>query len=227
MSHKHKKPIEIDLTESKATPAEPATSSAAPPEASPPDLAATDLPTPVPPTAEDRIAALETDKAELRDRMLRIAADFDNWKKRARKDQADGEVRARESVLRDFLEIADNLERATASLGEGKEGDAKSIRDGVDLVLRQFRSKLERYQIKPFDPRFHEAISQAPTADAKPGSVLHVLQKGYLIGDKLLRPAMVVVAAAPPPPAEASTPTAEAAGAATPEKAPARTEGED
>ena len=179
-------------------------------------------------------AALETDKAELRDRMLRIAADFDNWKKRARKDQADGEVRARESVLRDFLEIADNLERATASLGEGKEGDAKSIRDGVDLVLRQFRSKLERYQIKaiesvgqPFDPRFHEAISQAPTADAKPGSVLHVLQKGYLIGDKLLRPAMVVVAAAPPPPAEASTPTAEAAGAATPEKAPARTEGED
>jgi molecular chaperone GrpE len=231
MSHKHKKPIEIDLTESKATPAEPATSSAAPPEASPPDLAATDLPTPVPPTAEDRIAALETDKAELRDRMLRIAADFDNWKKRARKDQADGEVRARESVLRDFLEIADNLERATASLGEGKEGDAKSIRDGVDLVLRQFRSKLERYQIKaiesvgqPFDPRFHEAISQAPTADAKPGSVLHVLQKGYLIGDKLLRPAMVVVAAAPPgPPPETTTPTPGSAG----ESGPARTEGED
>jgi molecular chaperone GrpE len=235
MSHKHKKPVDINLTEPEANPAEPAKAPASPPEAlppeaSPPDLAATDLPTPVPPTAEDRIAALETDKAELRDRMLRIAADFDNWKKRARKDQADGELRARESVLRDFLEIADNLERATASLGEGKEGDAKSIRDGVDLVLRQFRSKLERYQVKaiesvgqPFDPRFHEAISQAPTADAKPGSVLHELQKGYLIGDKLLRPAMVVVAAAPPPPPETSTPNTEAPG----ESASARTEGED
>ncbi len=158
-----------------------------------------------PPTPEERIAILEVEKSEARDRMLRIAADFDNWKKRARKDQADGEMRAKESVLRDFLEIIDNLERATASWSEGKEGDAKSIRDGVDLVLRQFRSKLERYQVKsveaaglPFDPRMHEAISQVPTADVKPGSVLHELQKGYLIGDKLLRPAMVVVAAALP-----------------------------
>jgi molecular chaperone GrpE len=111
-------------------------------------------------------------------------------------------------VLRDFLEISDNLERATSSWGEVKDTDAKSIRDGVELVLRQFRSKLERYQVKviesvglPFDPRFHEAISQAPSTEAKPGSILHELQKGYLIGDKLLRPAMVVVAAAAPPPA--------------------------
>jgi molecular chaperone GrpE len=139
--------------------------------------------------------------------MLRIAADFDNWKKRARKDQADGEMRAKESVLRDLLEIADNLERATASWGEDNGGDAKLIRDGVELVLRQFRSKLERYQVRPvesvglpFDPRFHEAISQVPSADAKPGSVLNELQKGYLIGEKLLRPALVVVAAAPPAP---------------------------
>jgi molecular chaperone GrpE len=142
--------------------------------------------------------------------MLRIAADFDNWKKRARKDQSDGEMRAKEAVLRDILEIADNLERATASWREdkdGKESDAKSIRDGVELVLRQFRSKLERYQVKAiesvglaFDPRFHEAISQAPSTEVKAGSVLHELQKGYLIGEKLLRPALVVVAAAAPAP---------------------------
>jgi molecular chaperone GrpE len=162
---------------------------------------------PVPPTPEERIAALEAEKADLKDRMLRIAADFDNWKKRARKDQADGESRAKETVLRDLLEVTDNLERATASWGRSKETDAKSIKDGVELVLRQFHSKLERYQVKsvesvgkPFDPRFHEAISQAPTADAQPGSVLQELQKGYLIGDRLLRPAMVVVAVAPPAP---------------------------
>jgi len=160
------------------------------------------------------VALLETEKADLRDRMLRIAADFDNWKKRSRKELTDTEARSREQVLRDFLEIVDNLERATASLGEGKEADPKAIRDGVDLVLRQFRNKLERYQVKvveakgqPFDPRLHEAISQAPTPDAKPGSVLHELQKGYMIGERLLRPAMVVVAVAPPAPAAAEKPS--------------------
>jgi molecular chaperone GrpE len=194
MSENQEKPAENDQPAGAVSAPETSTETASAPEAAPT-------------TPEERIAALEGEKAELRDRMLRIAADFDNWKKRSRKDQADGEMRAKESVLRDFLEIIDNLERATASWGEGKEGDAKSIRDGVELVLRQFRSKLERYQVKPveaaglpFDPRMHEAISQVPTADVKPGSVLHELQKGYLIGDKLLRPAMVVVAAAPPAP---------------------------
>jgi molecular chaperone GrpE len=173
-------------------------------EVPPPELPA--------PTAEERVITLEAEKAELRDRMLRVAADFDNWKKRSRKELTDTEARAKEQVLRDFLEIVDNLERATASWGQegGKEIDAKAIRDGVDLVVRQFRSKLERYQVKPvdakgaqFDPRIHEAISQVPAPDAKPGSVVHELQKGYMIGDRLLRPAMVVVAVAPPSPAPA------------------------
>ena len=158
-----------------------------------------------PPTPEERITAIEGEKAEIYDRMLRIAADFDNWKKRARRDQVDGEMQAKESVLRDFLEIVDSLERATVLWADGKETDAKSVRDGIELVLRQFRSKLERYDVKPmdaagvpFDPRMHEAVSQVPSATVTPGSVLHELQKGYLIGERLLRPAMVVVAAAPP-----------------------------
>lgn len=162
------------------------------------------------PTAEERVATLETEKAELRDRMLRIAADFDNWKKRSRKEMTDAETRSKEQVLRDFLEVIDNLERATAAWGEGRDSDAKAVRDGVDLVLRQFRSKLDRYQVKPvdakgaaFDPRLHEAISQTPSAEAKPGTVVHELQKGYMIGDRLLRPAMVVVAVAPPSPTPA------------------------
>ena len=156
------------------------------------------------PTPEERITAIQGEKAELYDRMLRIAADFDNWKKRARRDQADGEMQAKESVLRDFLEIVDSLERATVVWAGGQEIDAKSVRDGVELVLRQFRSKLERYDVKPmeatgvpFDPHMHEAVSQIPSATVTPGLVLHELQKGYLIGEKLLRPAMVVVAAAP------------------------------
>lgn len=190
MSENEQKPFETDLPQD--LPQDGASAS--------PDGAAEAAPPT--PTAEERIALLEAEKAEMKDRMLRVAAEFDNWKKRARKDQSDGEARAKEAVLRDFLEIVDNLERATASFGEGKESDAKSVRDGVELVLRQARSKFERYQVKsvdsvgqPFDPRLHEAISQAPSADAKPGSIIHELQKGYVIGDKLLRPAMVVVAA--------------------------------
>jgi molecular chaperone GrpE len=154
-------------------------------------------------TPEGQLAALEAEKADLRDRMLRIAAEFENWKKRARKEQSDGEAKVREAVLRDMLEVIDNLERATAATGGAS--DLPSVQQGISLVLRLFAQKLERYDIKPvdakgkpFDPRLHEAISQAPSADVAPGTVLNELQKGYKMGDRLLRPASVVVAIAPP-----------------------------
>jgi molecular chaperone GrpE len=182
----------------------------APPPAA--DGLASDLPAPAAePGPEQKLAALEAEKAELKDRMLRIAAEFDNYKKRMRKEMGEHEVKAREAVLREFLEIADNLERAVASWKEGEKKDVKSVQDGVDLVLRLFKSKLERYSVtaieakgQPFDPRIHDAISQAPSAEVAPGTVLHELQKGYRVGERLLRPAMVVVASAPlAPPGEA------------------------
>jgi molecular chaperone GrpE len=150
---------------------------------------------------EQRIAALETERNELRDRMLRIAAEFDNYKKRVRREQAENENKAREAVLRDLLEVADNLERA---LAVESSPDIKALQQGVTLVLRLFQNKLERYDVRPleakgqpFDPRLHDAISQVPSADAPPGSVLSEVQKGYRIGERLLRPALVVVAVAP------------------------------
>ena len=122
------------------------------------------------------------------------------------------EAKTREAVLRDFLDIADNLQRAITSWTEGGEKDVKSVQAGVELVLRLFKSKLERYSVtaieakgQPFDPRLHDAISQAPSSEASPGTVLHELQKGYRVGERLLRPAIVVVAVAPPaPPPQAS-----------------------
>jgi molecular chaperone GrpE len=163
--------------------------------------------TPPIPTPEERVAALEVEKAELKDRMLRIAAEFENYKKRTRKEMSEHEAKTREAVLRDFLDIADNLQRAIASWTEGGERDVKSVQDGVELVLRLFKSKLERYSVtaietkgQPFDPRLHDAISQAPSSEATPGTVLHELQKGYRVGERLLRPAIVVVAVAPPAP---------------------------
>ena len=171
---------------------------------------------------EDRIAILETERNEMRDRMLRIAAEFDNYKKRVRREQTDSDSKARESILRDFLEVVDNLERAVAAV-QGTP-DIKALQQGVDLVLRLFQNKLERYDVKPleakgqpFDPRLHDAISQVPTAEAPPGSVLSEVQKGYRIGgDRLLRPALVVVAVAPSPGAGSAT-NGSAAGAVGPE----------
>jgi molecular chaperone GrpE len=145
---------------------------------------------------EQRVAALEAEKADL-----------DNYKRRLRNEMSEHETKARETILCDFLEVADNLERAIASWRESGEKDVKSVRDGVELVLRLFRAKLERYAVtpieakgQPFDPHVHHAVSQAPSAEATPGTVLHELQKGYRAGERLLRPATVVVASAPPVP---------------------------
>ena len=155
-------------------------------------------------TPVERIAALEAERNELKDRMLRIAAEFENWKKRARITQTEAEAAVRERVLRDVLDIADNLERATTLTGPGGAVDGPAILKGVTLVLRVLQQKLERHDVKPFDskgepfdPRVHEAISRVESADVPAGAVAVELQKGYRIGDKLLRAAMVSVSTGP------------------------------
>ncbi|MDX2021434.1 MAG: nucleotide exchange factor GrpE [Deltaproteobacteria bacterium] len=152
---------------------------------------------------EDRIATLEQEKNDLRERMLRVAAEFENWKKRARKDQDDAQFRAKEQVLKDVLEVVDNLERALSSMTE--TSDSKAVKDGVNLVLRLFHQKLERHDVKvieskgkAFDPRIHEAVAQVPSTDVPVGAIVDELVKGYNMGERLLRPAAVVVAIAPP-----------------------------
>jgi molecular chaperone GrpE len=156
-----------------------------------------------PETAEERLTSLSAERDEIKDRMLRIAAEFENYKKRARKEQTDAVGQAREALLRDMLEVVDNLERATAQTGGAVDG--ASVLKGVNLVLRLFQQKLERYEVKPFeaagqpfDPRVHEAISRIESAKVPAGSVAAELQKGYRIGERLLRPAMVSVSTGAP-----------------------------
>jgi molecular chaperone GrpE len=156
-----------------------------------------------PASPEDRAAALEIERDEMKDRMLRVAADFENWKKRARKEQTDAVASARESVLRDVLEVVDNLERAAGAQANGVV-DGAAVMKGVSLVLRLFQQKLERYEVKPFevtgqpfDPRVHEAVSRVESADVPSGAVAAELQKGYRIGERLLRPALVSVSTGP------------------------------
>jgi molecular chaperone GrpE len=165
-------------------------------------LATPELP---PATLDERLVALEGERNELKDRMLRLAAEFENWKKRARKEQDDAVTQAREKVLREMLDVIDNLERAVA-MQAGGDGvvDGAAVLKGVNLVLRLFQQKLERNDVRPFeakgqpfDPRQHEAISRVESADVPAGAVANELQKGYRIGDRLLRPAMVAVSSGP------------------------------
>jgi molecular chaperone GrpE len=160
------------------------------------------------PTLEQRLAESEAKQKETYDRYLRSVAELDNVRKRTRKDVDDARVDAQSRVLREMLPVIDNLERALSAAG-GAEGEGgHSIVEGVRLVLRQFAQSLERCGVTPvsaqgtaFDPTQHEAVSQRETGEVPPGTVVDVLQNGYRIGERLLRPALVIVAKAPPAPA--------------------------
>ena len=155
------------------------------------------------PEPVDPLEAAKAEVAKLRDQLLRTAADFDNFRKRSRRELADVEKRAREDLIKELLPVFDNLERATAHAETAT--DVKALADGIGLVMRQFIDTLSKIGIErikaqgePFDPAFHEAVQQFETSDHPPGIVMHEVQAGYKQGDKLVRPAVVVVAKAPP-----------------------------
>jgi molecular chaperone GrpE len=163
-------------------------------------------------TPEEKLAALAAERDDAKDRMLRIAAEFENFKKRSRKEQTDAVAEARDRVLKEMLEVVDYLERAVGMQAPGNGAvDGASLLKGVDLTLRLLKQKLERYEVRPFDaagqpfdPRVHEAISRVEHAQIPSGSVAAELQKGYRVGERLLRPAMVSVSSGPKPPAPPS-----------------------
>ena len=146
------------------------------------------------------------DKAEiakLRDQYLRSAADFENYRKRTRREVDDAQRRGRESALKDLLPVFDNLERAAAHATSAP--DAKSVVDGLRIVLKQWESTLEKMGVKrvatvgtPFDPAIHEAIQHLESTEHPAGVVLAEVQAGYSMGDYLVRAAMVVVSKGPP-----------------------------
>jgi molecular chaperone GrpE len=159
----------------------------------------------VPGPAEKPADPLEEARAEIariRDQLLRTAADFDNFRKRSRRELDDAQKRGREELLRELLPIFDNLERAVVHAGQAS--DAKAVADGVGMVLKQFADTLGRIGIKrvatvgnAFDPTQHEAIQQIETDEHPPGTIVAEVQPGYAMGDKLVRAAMVVVAKPP------------------------------
>ena len=145
------------------------------------------------------VEALQAERDALQERLLRLAAEFDNYRKRIdreRREQADA---AAEALLLDLLPIVDDLERA---LQAPAAGDAQAYRAGVELIHRQMLDVLRRRGVTPidtggadFDPRVHQAVSQEQSESHREGQVLQELRRGYMLGDRLLRAAMVKVAA--------------------------------
>ena len=149
----------------------------------------------------------EEEIAELKDKLLRSLAENENLIRRARKDREDASKYAASNFARDMLGVADNLHRAMAAVpAELRKGDdaTKAFLEGVDLTGRELLSALERHNIKKisplgekFDHDRHEALFEVPTSDAAPGTVVQVLEDGYIIHDRLLRAARVGIAKAP------------------------------
>lgn len=148
---------------------------------------------------EEALAVAEAKVDEYRDQYLRAAAETENVRKRAARDVENARRYALENFSRDLLAVKDSLEMGIQA---AESADVSALLEGKEATLKLLATTLERFGIteldpagEPFDPEFHEAMSMQPSTDAEPGSVITVVQKGYLLNGRLLRPAMVVVAA--------------------------------
>jgi len=147
--------------------------------------------------SEEELGRLQQEVDRFKELYLRKMADFENYRKRQEREMVEFRRLANSELLRDALPVLDNLERAL----DAPAAEESGLRAGVELVLRQFKEILGRYglvEIDPqgeaFDPTVHEALGRHETADVPELTVVHVLEKGYTLGERLLRPARVVVA---------------------------------
>jgi molecular chaperone GrpE len=164
--------------------------------------------------AEQVTAALEA-AAEFKDRLLRTLAEMENLRKRTEREVAEARLYGNAGFARDVLAVADNMHRALESIGPElrAQPDSKVLIEGVELTERELLKVLEKHGVKKFspegekfDPNVHQAMYELPTSELPPGHVAQVIQAGYMLGDRVLRPALVAVVKAPPktPPSSAN-----------------------
>jgi molecular chaperone GrpE len=169
------------------------------PAAATPDLETT-LETRTPEEWAEALAKAELKAQENWDKVLRTQADLDNIKRRSEKDLQNAHKFGIEKFARELLPVADSLELGLSVETAGSP-EVQKLREGMELTLKQLLSSLEKFNVVPvdpegekFNPEWHQAMAMQPTDEAEPNTVLKVYQKGYLLSDRLLRPAMVVVA---------------------------------
>lgn len=148
------------------------------------------------PVQESEEKEISKDEEELNTRYLRLAADFQNYKKRVEKEKGDIYAYANEKIVVELLDVIDNFERALEHSGENE-----SFAEGMNMIFKQFKGVLEKSGVEemnalgePFDPNFHHAVLTENSVEYESGEITQVLQKGYLLNKKVIRPAMVKVA---------------------------------
>ena len=153
-------------------------------------------------TPEDALVRLEEELVTARDDVLRAHADAQNVKRRAEQDVEKARKFALESFARELLAVVDNLERALEATA-GQDEAVKPVTEGVELTLKSFLDALRKFNVEavdpqgePFDPNLHQAMSMVENSEVEPNSVIAVMQKGYTLNGRLLRPAMVMVSKA-------------------------------
>lgn len=186
--------------ENVSPPAEPATPPAADANIAP----ATTEPATITPEQLAELQTRATKADEHWERLLRTTADFDNFKKRAAREKQDAIKYATESLLQKIIPVLDNFEMALLAAQNRSADDLKSVQDGVAMIHSQLKNTLTEAGLEevdatgqPFDPNFHEAVSQQDSTEVAEGQVLQQLRKGYKLRERLLRPATVVVAKKP------------------------------
>ena len=161
------------------------------------------------PEAADPVAEARREAAELKDKLLRTLAEMENLRKRTEREVVDSRLYGTAGFARDVLAVADNMHRALAAIGpelrEAADAKVKAFIEGVEITERELLKMLEKNGVKKFsplgekfDPNVHQAMYEVPTSDQPPGHVAQVIQAGYMIGDRVLRPAMVAVSKAAP-----------------------------
>ena len=151
----------------------------------------------------DPVEALQNEVADLKDRLMRSLAEQENLRKRAERDRRDAETYGGQKLARDLLSVSDNMKRALETVKEDQREANKGLIEGIELTQRELISAFAKHKIVPvapevgdkFDPNIHQAMFEAPFPDVKAGHILQVMAEGYMIGDRLLRPAQVGVSA--------------------------------
>jgi molecular chaperone GrpE len=170
---------------------------------------------PMAPEQPDPLAEARREAGEFKDKLLRTLAEMENLRKRTTREVADARLYGVASFARDVLAVADNMHRALEAIGPElrEQGDAKvtALIEGVELTERELLKALEKNGVKKFspagekfDPNLHQAMYELEAQDVPPGHVAQVMQAGYMLGDRVLRPAMVGVAKASPKPRPAA-----------------------
>jgi molecular chaperone GrpE len=153
-------------------------------------------------TAEaDELEALRAERDELRDKFMRVLADAENSRKRADRDRKEAEMYGGTRLARDLLPVYDNLHRALNAIPEDSRAASAALIEGVELTLRELTNVMTRHGVTPispavgdmFDPQLHQAMFEAPLPGTKAGQIIQVATEGFLLHDRLLRPAQVGV----------------------------------